>query len=307
MPRQSVRDLIVNSLDETGLCSRNQPAPANLVVSALQLLKKRAAQYSNTHLLQFTRKEIDIDLIKHEFIVGEYEVTEDYDGLVILVNSYETLNDMDPASDEYYGKIVCAKDNQQCYEARQNNASTLVWVSIGYARELNDVFEMVPDYEIKNLQEITNAYIQPKNGESYDWSELNFIAYEDFYQYGLTNQIYSVLPLTDKCAKVMLKKTFALQQFKLKLIYNESFEFDIDTVLSIPKQFVALFNAALVYDLSVVYNRLSENTVAIVKARLDELEHNVRRSSSVNKFIGRDYQKSLYTYGDFLAGRGLGL
>lgn len=307
MPRLSVRDLIVNSLDETGLCNRNQPAPANMVVSALQLLKKRAAQYSNTNLLQFTRKEIDIDLLKHEFIVGEYEVTEDYDGLVIFVNSYETLNDMDPASDEYYSKIVCAKDNQQCYEARRDNATTFVWVPIGYARELKDVFEMVPDYEIKNLQEITNAYIQPKNGESYDWSELNFIAYEDFYQYGLTTQIYSVLPLTDKCAKVMLKNSFALQQFKLKLIYNESFEFDIDTIFNIPKQFVALFNAALVYDLSVVYNRLGENTVAIVKARLDELEHNVRRSSSVNKFISRDNQKRLYTYGDFLAGRGLGL
>ncbi len=308
MPRQSVRDLIVNSLDETGLCSRSQPAPANLVVSALQLLKKRAAQYSNTHLLQFTRKEIDIDLLKHEFIVGEYEVTEDYDGLVIFVNSYETLNDMDPASDEYNGKIVCAKDNQQCYEARHNNnTSTFVWVPTGYASELNEVFEMVPDYEVKNLQEITNAYIQTKSGESYDWSELNFIAYEDFYQYGLTNQIYSVLPLTDKCAKVILKKSFALQQFKLKLIYNEAFDFDIDTVFSIPKQYVALFNTALVYDLSVAYPRLSENTIAIIRSRLDELEQNVRRSSSLNKFIGRDYQKHLYTYGDFLAGRFLGM
>lgn len=304
MPRISVRDLIVNSLDETGLCSRNQPAPANMVVSALQLLKKRAAQYSNTHLLQFTRKEIDIDLTKHEFIVGEYEVTEDYDGLVIYVSSADALNDMDPASSEYVNKIVCAKDTQQCYSV---NAVAYEWIAVGTASERTDVFEMVPDYEVKNLQEITNAYIQPKNGESYDWSELNFIAYEDFYQYGLTNQIYSVLPLTDKCAKVILKKSFALQQFKLKLIYNESFDFDIDTVFNIPKQFVALFSAALVYDLSVAYPRLSENTVAIIKARLDELEQNVRRSSSISKYIGRDYQTLMYTYGDFLAGRFLGM
>lgn len=285
MPRISVRDLIVNSLDETGLCNRNQPAPANIVVSALQLLKKRAAQYSNTNLLQFTRKEIDIDVLKHEFIVGEYEVTEDYDGLVIFVNSYETINDMDPSLDEYSNKIVCAKDNQLCYEARHTNASTFEWIAVGHANERKDVFEMVPDYEIKNLQEITKAFIKPKDIDSYDWSELDFIAYEDFYQHGLSTQIYSVLPLTDKCAKVILKKSFALQQFKLKLIYNESFDFDIDTVFNIPKQFVALFNAALVYDLSVAYPRLSENTVAIIKARLDELEQNVRRSSSVNKFI----------------------
>jgi hypothetical protein len=296
MPRISVRDLIVNSLDETGLCSRNQPAPANIVVSALQLLKKRAAQYSNTNLLQFTRKEIDVDILKHEFIVGEYEVTEDYDGLVIFVNSYETINDMDPSSDEYTNKIVCAKDNQLCYEARNTNASTFEWIAVGYANERKDVFEMVPDYEIKNLQEITKAFIKPKDIDSYDWSELDFIAYEDFYQHGLSNQIYSVLPLTDKCAKVLVKKSIALYQFTLKLIYNESFDFDIDTQLNLPKQFVALFSAALVYDLSVAYPRLSDATVQILKARLDELEHNVRRGSSASKFIGRNYTKSMYTY-----------
>ena len=301
MPRISVRDLIVNSLDETGLCSRNQPAPANIVVSALQLLKKRAAQYSNTNLLQFTRKEIDIDVLKHEFIVGEYEVTEDYEGLTIFVNNYETINDMDPASDEYTNKIVCAKDNQICYEARRINASTFNWIAVGHASERKDVFEMVPDYEIKNLQEITKAFIKPKTIDSYDWSELDFIAYEDFYQNGLSTQIYSVLPLTDKCAKVLLKKSFALEQFELKLIYNESFDFDIDTQLNLPKQFVALFSAALVYDLSVAYPRLSDATVQILKARLDELEHNVRRGSSASKFIGRNCTKSMWSYGDFLA------
>jgi len=307
MSRISVRDLIVNALDETGLCSRNQPAPANMMVSGLQLLKKRAAQYSNTHLLQFTRKELDIELTKHEFIIGEYEITEDYEGLVIFVEFAETLNDMDPASDEYYGKIICAKDTQQCYEARHVTTSTFVWIPIGHARELKEVFEMVPDYEVRNLQEVTQAYIQAKNSQIAEWNELNFIAYEDFYQYGLNTQIYSVLPLTDKCAKILLKKTMAIQQFRLKLIYNEAFDFDMDTVFNIPKQFVALFSAALVYDFSVAYPRLSENTIQILKQRLDELEHNVRRGSSMSKFIGRDYTRAMWTYGDFVAGRWLGI
>jgi len=307
MSRISVRDLIVNALDETGLCSRSQPAPANLMVSGLQLLKKRAAQYSNTNLLQFTRKELDIELEKHEFIIGEYEITEDYENLVIFVDYAETLNDMDPADDEYYGKIICAKDTKECYEARHITTSTFSWIPVGNAKERKDVFEQVPDYEIKNLQEVTQAYIQSKGNNVVDWNELNFVAYEDFYQYGLTNQIYSVLPLTDKCSKILLKKTLPISQYKLKLIYNEAFEFDMDTQFNIPKQFVALFNAALVYDFSVAYPRLSEATVQILKARLDELEHNVRRGSSVNKFIGRDFTKAMWTYGDFVAGRFLGV
>lgn len=305
MSRISVRDLIVNSLDETGLCSRSQPAPANLMVSGLQLLKKRAAQYSNTNLLQFTRKELDIELEKHEFIIGEYEITEDYENLVVFVDYAETLNDMQPS--EYIDKIVCAKDTQQCYQPYQALHDVYTWIPAGKAQERKDVFEQVPDYEIKNLQEVTQAYIQSKGNNVVDWNELNFVAYEDFYQYGLTNQIYSVLPLTDKCSKILLKKTLPISQYKLKLIYNEAFEFDMDTQFNIPKQFVALFNAALVYDFSVAYPRLSEATVQILKARLDELEHNVRRGSSVNKFIGRDFTKAMWTYGDFVAGRFLGV
>lgn len=300
MARISVRDLIANCLDESRLCSRAQPAPANLTVAALQLLKKRAAQYSNTNLLQFTRKEIDIDLEKHEFIIGEYELTEDYEDRVEFISFEENINDLTPT--DYVGKIVCAKDTQNCYEQQHG-----IWINIGNAKDLHDVFEQVPDYEVKNLQAVTKAYVQPKNSNVTDWTELNFIAYEDFYEYGLTSQVYSVLPLTDKCAKIILKKTFALHQFKLKLIYNEAFEFTIDTVFNIPKQFIALFNAGLVYDLSVAYPRLSETTINILKARLDELEENVRCSSSLNKFIGRDYQKALYTYGDFISGRWLGI
>lgn len=300
MSRISVRDLIANCLDESRLCSRAQPAPANLTVAALQLLKKRAAQYSNTNLLQFTRKEIDIDLEKHEFIIGEYELTEDYEDRVVFISFEENINDLTPT--DYVGKIVCAKDTQNCYEPQHG-----IWINIGNAKDLHDVFEQVPDYEVKNLQAVTKAYVQPKNSNVTDWTELNFIAYEDFYEYGLTSQVYSVLPLTDKCAKIILKKTFALHQFKLKLIYNEAFEFTIDTVFNIPKQFIALFNAGLVYDLSVAYPRLSETTISILKARLDELEENVRCSSSLNKFIGRDYQKALYTYGDFISGRWLGI
>ena len=304
MARISVRDLIANSLDESRLCSRSQPAPANLTVAALQLLKKRAAQYSNTNLLQFTRKEIDIDLEKHEFIIGEYEVTEDYEDRVVYIYGEEQLESM--TARDYVDKVVCDKLSHKCFRP-EYVPHDYTWQEIGLAEDLRDVFEQVPDYEVKNLQAVTKAYVQPKNSNVTDWTELNFIAYEDFYEYGLTSQVYSVLPLTDKCAKIILKKTFALHQFKLKLIYNEAFEFTIDTVFNIPKQFVALFNAGLVYDLSVAYPRLSDTTISILKARLDELEENVRCSSSVNKFIGRDYQKALYTYGDFMAGRFLGV
>lgn len=300
MPRISVRDLIVNSLDECKLCSRTQPAPANLVVSALQLLKRRAAQYSNTNLLQFTRQELNIDIVSSEFIIGEYEITEACEGLVVFVNTVSELESLNPY--EYAGKIMLVRENQMCYEAIGAHFS-----QAGSARSRTDVFEMVPDYEVFNLQEVTAAYIQAQGHEGVNWRKLDFVAYEDFYQYGLGYQIYSVVPLTDKCAKIILKRDYLVSNFKLKLMYDVAFEFDLDTVLNIPKQFVALFSTGLTYDLSVAYPRLSESTTALIKQRLDELEENVRASTSVNKFVGRDLDRASYTYGDFIGGRFLGL
>lgn len=51
----AIKDLIINALDEAKLCRRSQPAPATLVTSAFELLKKRLDEYSNTEFLSFIR------------------------------------------------------------------------------------------------------------------------------------------------------------------------------------------------------------------------------------------------------------
>ena len=62
-----------------------------------------------------------------------------------------------------------------------------------------------------------------------------------------------------------------------------------------------------IYDLSINYPRLSDTTVNLFKSRLDELEENVRRSSSVNKFLARKLDRATFTYSDFVNGRFIGI
>lgn len=167
--------------------------------------------------------------------------------------------------------------------------------------------EYTSDIEVNKLQEVVRVYFRPLNSTENQWKELDFVSYEDFYSWTNNSYVYSVLPLDDNHIKLLTKNNIANGPYELKMIYNEPFEFDQDSELNIPRQFVALFTAGLVYDLALQYPRLSDNTVAMLKSRLDELEENVRRSSAVNKIITRDTVRVGLSYSDFITGKFLGL
>lgn len=143
------------------------------------------------------------------------------------------------------------------------------------------------DVEVDNLQEVMRCYVRPKNSNNEEWMELRFVAYEDFYAYSSSNYVYSILPTGEGEVKLFLKKPFYNGNYEVKLMYNVFFDFNSDTEINIPRQYISLFTAGLVYDLACKYPRLSDSTVALLEKKLLNLEENVRRSSSVNKFITR--------------------
>lgn len=276
MAKTTVRDIIVNALDEAGLVNRNQPAPGNMVESAYNLFSRRIDEYSNTNYLSFTRKEVDVDITKEQMILGEGELTEDAeDNVLFCINELDKPN---PALVEV-GIYLYLTEDKVCYQAIDSE-----WVSVPN----NKVWELEYDVYVPNLQEVVACYDDGNN-------ELNFVSYEDWYGYDCS-QIYSVLPIDDCNMKLFT------HQKQVKVIYNESFDFDLNSVLRIPKQFISLFTTGLTYDLSVKYPRLSDNTIARIFDRLDKLEKNVRRSSAKNKFLGRKPNTYCNTYSNFIQG-----
>lgn len=293
MSRITVRDLIVNCCDEARLVNRSQPIPGNIFISAYTLLQKRLAQYSNTNLLSFTRKEVDFVPEKSELILGTVELNEDRPRDIEIQEKY--------ADRKWSDNLVYFKDVKKFYTCT-GSSHGVIWAEDTTAK-FEDYFECIPDIETTCIQEITKVYISSRNSDT--WDEMHFVSYEDFYGWSKGSNVFSVLPIDDNHVKLMLQPD--VLNYKIKVIYNEPFEFDQDSELNVPRQFVALFTAGLVYDLALQYPRLSDNTVAMLKSRLDELEENVRRSSSVNKVIVREIDKHHMTYADFVAGRFLGV
>ena len=309
--KMTVRDLIVNAMAEARLVNRSQPIPGNLFVDAYSLFKKRFDQYSNTNYLSFIRKEINFKPMEtsksSKTVLGTYVLKDDYEDYFIFAKPSFTIEDLPEATmgmhawdkDCTVGEVVNIDGKITWHITTYPNRKTA-------AGKVYEYFEYIPDIEVTNLQEVVRCYVRPFNSTNDNaWRELKFIAYEDFYDYGYSNEVYSVLPTDDAHVTIMLKEPYL--NYEVKVIYNEAYEFGPDDELNIPRQFISLFTAALVYDLAIQFPRLSDTTVALLKGRLDELEENVRRSSSVNKFIGRDLDRCHYSYIDGLTGSFLGI
>ena len=288
MSKISPRDIIVNACDTARLVNRNQPIPANIFVTAFTLLQRRLDGYSNTHLLSFTQKELNTDLHKTSITFGKFVPKDDTN--VIYID--EPIANYD-AENYDIGTVLFNKEEKQGWEV---SGPVNTFTDIGDAR---NIFEVYPDVEVNDLHEITRCYVNNTNLED-RWIELDFVSFEDFYDRSYGCGVYTVNIKSDDEQELKLKEPLTFN--RLKIIYIAPFEFTEDTELNIPKQYISLFTAGLVYDLAMTYPRLGDSTVAMLKQRLDELEENVRRSSAVNKFIGRDVYNRGMTYADFKNG-----
>ena len=303
--RTTIRDIIVNACDESRLVNRNQPVPANIFVSAYTLLQKRLNQYSNTNLLSFVRKEIDIKPKTESTLIGERSLKDDY---IEDVNFWiaDTIDDLPTANANIWQYIphgqALVNDEILYVERYKNTPSTFAyrWSKLCDSKDWDGWYSL-PDIEVNNIQNVVKCYKKYSN----EWVELRFVSYEDFYRYPNNSEVYTILPIADDSLRLIVKTSDIGKE--LKLMYNEHFDFNEDSELRIPQQYVSLFTAGLVYDLALQYPRLSDNTVALLKNRLDELEANVRTSSSVNKFIARPVTRESLTYDSFVSGRFLNL
>lgn len=288
----TIRDIIVNACDAARLVNRNQPVPGNIFVSAYTMLQRRLDGYSNTHLLSFTQKEITIPIEKHSISFGKFVPKDEY--TVKFID--DPISNYDP-NDYDVGVILFNKKEHTGWRVI---APLTIAHSFVSTEETRFAFDVYPDVEVNDLHEIIECYVNNTNLED-RWIDLSYVSFSDFYNRDFGNGVYTVNIISDDEQIVKLKEPLTFQ--RMKLIYTAPFDFDADSELNIPRQYIALFTAALTYDLATAYPRLGDSTVAMLKQRLDELEENVRRSSAVNKFIGRDVDGYIgMTYNEFKNG-----
>ncbi len=285
----TVRDLIINALVEAKLLNRNQNCPASLFEDARTLLINRVAEYSATNYLEFARESVEFNTEgKQNFTIGEPIESGSSD---VIISS----DDLVP-SEEYLGKIwfnplrddVKEVDGnkviQPTYVCTQVGPDSFSWVRTSRPTLISEIYSQYPDVLANGLSEITRVYYRTsKNNDN--WIELRFVSYEDFPLFNEGTNVYTYKRNSDTLAELSIKRK---QNLELKVIYNKAFNVDdVNIELNIPSHYISLITCALVLDLAIAYPRLSDNTITLIRSKLNSLESTTRRVSSVNKFISR--------------------
>ena len=82
----TVRSIIAEALSRANLVAIRRTAPADMTETAFRLLKGIASKYSNDDLLQFLISEVTTDLMKNEFVLGEFD--EEHPDAVVLAAAF---------------------------------------------------------------------------------------------------------------------------------------------------------------------------------------------------------------------------
>lgn len=88
----TVRNILNEALCRANLVSRRQSAPADMMESAFRLFKGIAAKYSNDNLLQFLVADVEHELDRDEFVMGETDGTSNYREVNIYAKDVQRIN-----------------------------------------------------------------------------------------------------------------------------------------------------------------------------------------------------------------------
>ncbi len=295
------RDIIVNAAADAKLCDRTQVLPATIWEAGKRLLLDRIAQYSNSNLLEFSRKSISFDYSKaknagiHSYAcegitLGTFTRNPKW---ILGQNYFDDSTALPEATEALVGAICWEpSDSLVLWTVHQVDVSSFAWRKQAYRslKELNAQVDLFDDYADIQLPVAPNSITRLYKGHE----EGHFVSYEDYLGYdSSTGDIWTSVVRSDSIVELICSCTGDVTIF-----YNEPFTVtDFDKETRLPSQWTALITAALVVDFARAFPRLSDNTYSMLKGRLDELEHNIRRSSSVSKFLSRPAEdSSLRTY-----------
>lgn len=163
------------------------------------------------------------------------------------------------------------------------------------------------DVQAPELQGISNAYIQMTE-DTRLYNELLYVKMEDLDSPSYGANIFSWQPISDTKVKFYIRLVLLNLRKPIKIFYNRKWEFNLDSELRVPAQYVELFNCALTHKLAVTYPRLSTDQTTILKTELSEMEQNVMTQNRANKFIRRKSgQVGMSSRESFLSGQFLGM
>lgn len=311
-----VRSLIQEACTRVNICPRRQAVPGDIMENAYRLLKGIIAKYNYDNLLVWTQKSV---IVPKSTLIHLYDETDILKGennlyfdTVAEMNSYVfDLNEID--------KLWCiVKEVPNTYYTVQVETSH----PLTFATIPHEVPEVVPQryqemleyqnmlhFQVRDVAKINSIYVISDTNEPYkEYYKLDFINHTDFDRYSRNARVYTYTQKSEGEWLLNVKPLYYPDNHRLKITYNESMQFDIDSDLFIPENYIELLIVALAHKLALMYPRLDEAQMTRLENEVRVLVDNVRTPKAEDRVLLRNnYWDSPHTMtqAELLAGYGM--
>ena len=272
-----IRNIIQEACVRVNICPRRQAVPGDIVENAYRLLKGIVAKYNSDCLLSWTQKSV---------IVPKSPVIHIYD---------ET--DVIKGDNNLYFDTTAERD---AYELTEEDLHNDVWAIV---KETPNILYSV--ITVGTPSGTVYAWQATIPSEPYSQRYQDMLAYQDMLHFQVKdvakiNSIYvydrfmnssRVFTYTQKSEGewvVEIKPYIYLDNSRLKITYNESIEFDLDSELFVPDNYIELLIVALAHKLALMYPRLDESQMNRLQQEVQVLVDNVRTPKAEDRILLRN-------------------
>lgn len=291
-----IRTIITEACTRINLVPRRQAVPGDIVENAFRLLKGIVAKYNYDNLLAWTQKSVIVPKSPIIHIYDETDVIKGDNNLyfdtVAEMNSHVfDLNEID--------KLWCiVKEVPNTYYTVQvETANPLTFVTVPhnvqepYPQRYQEMlaYQDMLHFQVRDVSKINSIYVVSETGQPYkEFYNLDFVNHTDYDRFMNSSRVFTYTQKSEGEWVVEIKPYIYLNNNRLKITYNESIEFDIDSELFVPDNYIELLIVALAHKLALMYPRLDESQMNRLQQEVQVLVDNVRTPKAEDRILLRN-------------------
>lgn len=290
----NVREIIKEAVTRVNLVPRRQAIPGDLLENAYRLLKGVVNKYNYDNLLNFTQNSVIVNNAEITHLWDETDIVKGKNNMYF--DSVAQMEAYTPDEEDYENEVwaMVKGVNDYVYIVYSPALNVYAWHGQYIYSETMRIQQMreymkMQHVQIRDVAKINSIYlVTPKNTEYAEHYELKFVPAYKFDNYYNDASVYTLIQKSEGEWLIQLKPNVAKQNYRLKINYNESLDFDLDDDLYIPDNYIELLIVALAHKLALEYPRLDETQMERLQLEVQTLVDNVRTPKAVTRMILRE-------------------
>lgn len=314
----NVRELIRESVTRVNIVPRRQAIPGDILETSFNLLKGVISKYNADNLLTWTQNSVLIPKATRIHIYDESDVIKGQYNLY-----FDTFDERDAyvLTEEDYDNDVWALVKEspnilyRVMSVGTPEGTVYTWQAIPVSEPYPQRYQEMLDYQnmlhfqVRDVAKINSIYIVTVPNEEYrEYYPLEYVNHTEYDKYSRSSRVYTYTQKSEGEWVINTKPNFMNGDYRIKMTYNEAMEFDLDSDLYIPDNYVELLIVALAHKLALQYPRLDDAQMTRLQQEVQVLVDNVRTPKAEDRILNRSDYFGIdcqMTQGQLLAGNGI--